>query len=492
MSRKNKSENTKIENQPKGFQHENHAKPVTRRDFLAQGLIGMSAFSTLPGILTMLSARQALGAEACADLLSTGSGGMVPFLVFDCAGGAALFANWVPHSDEQQSSTLKSYTTLGLGTNPAGISMDRSMGAALASATPFATGANPSGGSQVLRGILNTTTADARANFRMGIICHTGLSDSNDNTNSAIQLISAAGLQGSLLKIGLGVNSTTSGTNGKVPVDNPTLRPLRVGSFTDFSGALGYGATLQTLPKGALDALAKALSRLSESQTAELARMNLGAQFATLAQCGLIKNKDYTAAPAGIDPRADSTFQTVYGINAGTGANAGAVVSATIVMNALKGNSGPGGITIGGCDYHDGTQTSGDAKDLELGTQIGRAVQAAHLLGKPLMFQVLTDGGISSSGNTRNWSGDSNERSLTVVGFYNPSGPVAMRKSQVGFYTPGEGASTSTLVGSSLNSVAASVLANYLTMNNKMSLLSKLMPPNSLPPSQIDQVIHLG
>ena len=80
------------------LRHENHARPMTRRDFISQGLIGGSATLLGGGIFSLFANPNAALAAVAPDLdvLATdigctlgGLGGAkVPFICFDLAGGA--------------------------------------------------------------------------------------------------------------------------------------------------------------------------------------------------------------------------------------------------------------------------------------------------------------------------------------------------------------------------------------------------------------------
>src|SRR5215467_11672832 len=82
------------------FRHENHPRPVTRRDFLAAGFLGAQGMvigSAWLGSLLRAQSARAGGLDADIQAL-LGSGqcnipsgsGSLPFIVFDLAGGANL------------------------------------------------------------------------------------------------------------------------------------------------------------------------------------------------------------------------------------------------------------------------------------------------------------------------------------------------------------------------------------------------------------------
>ena len=274
----------------------------------------------------------------------------------------------------------------------------------------------------------------------MGVIAHTGNSDSNDNLNNAAMHIAKAGMVGSLVRSPIGTNNSRSGGNTDVGIYDPALKPLQIRNVGDMQNALNYGPTLRNLPAAQVRAIAQATLKMSREQAEKFRGMTLADQFTHLEQCGLAKNLDFTGTVSGVDPRANASIQSIYNLAANSNNRDSQI--ATIVMNVLMGNTGPGTITIGGCDYHTGAATEGEAKDLEIGREIGRAIQAAFVLGKPLAFQILTDGGISSNDGTgatttdgeRAWAGDDNGKSLTVVGFMNPGRAPGFLRPQIPYY----------------------------------------------------------
>src|SRR5262249_19639964 len=146
-------------------------------------------------------------------------------------------------------------------------------------------------------------------------------------------------------------------------------------------------------------------------------------------------------------------------------------------------------------DYHNLGQQAADAKDREMGIQIGRAVELAHRLKKPLFFQLLTDGGVSASSGTRDWEADSNVRSLTVIGSYHPTRAPEQRRFQVGEYTDkGIVNQENPLVGGGVDAapakVAHAVLANYLSACGRLSEYEKA--GGMFRNSDLDQVLIFG
>src|SRR5947209_8352869 len=89
----------------KAHQHENHPRPVTRRDFLARGLIGLGTYAVMPTAIGMVLRQSQALADDCPP--AGGGAGLLPFLCFDLAGGASLAGNWVPL--DQGGNLLPSY-----------------------------------------------------------------------------------------------------------------------------------------------------------------------------------------------------------------------------------------------------------------------------------------------------------------------------------------------------------------------------------------------
>ena len=78
--------------------HPDHRRPVTRRDFLAQGFIGGAAYALSGGVLSLFAnPREALAAlspdlnalrQGCG--IAANGAGKIPFVCFDLAGGANI------------------------------------------------------------------------------------------------------------------------------------------------------------------------------------------------------------------------------------------------------------------------------------------------------------------------------------------------------------------------------------------------------------------
>lgn len=448
----------------------------TRRDFLSHGLMSFGAVMTLPVLSQWPFNAMAQSPTATCE----GADGtyFLPFIAFDMAGGASLPANFLVGKQGGPEDLITSYDKLGWDPRESG-ALNTDFGLPMSSKY-----------SQLLQGILNTTTAEARKNLRFGSFCHFAQDDSSANRLNAASLIMTTGSRGKFLSTGIGLVDSTSGGNSSPVLSNNSLKPAFVRSVTDVLGATSFGGiSLKPLSAEQKVYLAQTGVSLSEIQKADYMAEHGGETLAELSECSYKKSETLLQDTLGLDPRTDASVQQAYGINTNTNASDSLAVSAAISMNTLKNYSGPSTWTLGGCDYHDGTQTSGDNKDLEMGLQIGRAIQLAYLLQKPLFFQLLTDGGCDAEIGTRRWRGDSGDKCMTVIGYYHPTKTPEMLRLQVGHYTNGQGAERSTLIGSEPALVGYAVLANYLNVLGRLSEFRTLAPGVFTTEAQLKSVL---
>jgi hypothetical protein len=257
---------------------------------------------------------------------------------------------------------------------------------------------------------------------------------------------------------------------------------LDMANLDTLFSALNYSSVLADngiLNKAQKTSLARFVGKMTKSQMTKLNSKNDGLKTA-LQEAGM-KASDIIAAggATGVDPRKDANVQAVYKINASTAANNTAAMTAGVVFNSLNGNISHGRITNGGYDYHlPGVRSSADSKDFAAGVQIGSMLELAARMNKPLFIFVTTDGACASEasdGFSSNWSSDYSSSVQFIIAF-DPSGKITSSGSQVGHYLEDQRVDTTTLVGSRPDYVAATILANYLSVNNKMDMFKQLAP----------------
>lgn len=456
---------------------QDHKAPVTRREFVAQGIASGFALSMMPSLLTMLFKANAAEAAVCPA--TSAAPGLLPFLVLDMAGGLAMSGNFVVGKSLGAMDYLTSYGTLGIpdGDNPKNVSgrVDSRFGAPFHSTL-----------SHFYAGMLSVMSAGAQANTRIMTICNSSQDDTAANQLSPLILVSKAGLLGTRLPIGLSNSGGAAGGNSQPPLADSTLKPLAVGSAANLVSALSMGDALASLSNAQRVKIASAASKMSAGQAAKFANMSLGSQFAALAECGYGASVNLINDIAAINPTANTNVQGVYGVGGAAGANA------TVVYNTLVGNTGPGAVVVGGCDYHNQGQTTTDAKDRECGAELGRMLELAHRLGKPAVVAGISDGSCSSNPGTRMFTSDSGNRGMSFLACYKPAAAPTLVSSQIGSFTDGQGVNSVPFFASNPSMVAYALLANYLKLSGRMDLFTTLVPIGAFPVERVDEVLGFG
>ena len=447
-----KQDNKSIEALLKGLysrkEFEDHAAPTSRRDFLKLGLISSSAAVVAPWWVRSAAAAESMLAPPLT----------MPFLLWDLAGGAALPGNFLVGQKGGAEDLCENYRMLGW--NPrATDSLDKAFGLPMAK-----------GRSQLLAGMRQQMTPDmflpdGTSYVQMASYLHFSLDDTSSNQASVLSLIAKAGLKGAKMKGSLGMRNSLSGGNSRGLNEEAVYKPKTVASIEDIRKATSLGNFFDGMPEARRQSLLKVMIEQGVASAQQLG----------IADAGLMEsfqNAYSLGSPnAAGDARQDAMFQRIYGINQNTQANNAQAIEASIVMNVLKKMSGPGVITIGGCDYHVSNANTSDTKDREIGVSIGRALRAAAELKTPLFFGIITDGGCyvrEANDYNRAWTGDSNLRSMSIVGFYDPAKKPELSRSQVGAYNKEGVVDTTTYVGAGPQTTVLGMLANYLKVNGQL------------------------
>ncbi|RZA08725.1 MAG: general secretion pathway protein GspF, partial [Proteobacteria bacterium] len=319
-----------------------HKKPVSRRDFLASGLLSSAAMVMAPSLLSMLASRRAFGADAC------GPTGVItprtPFICIDLAGGANIAgSNFIVGKQGGQLDYLTAYTKLGL----------------VAAAHPKNAGqVNQEFGiamhadSAMLRGMISVTSPATRSRVEGVIIPVQAGDDTSNNGHNPIYWISKAGLRGSVAPLA-GTTSGGSGGNSKAPASSmdPTLRPVRIGRAADGPELINLGRLSSAFSPAKVDRIMKVIQNLSASHLNAFAEKDLPSQFRTLVDCGYTRATGLATSGGAdaLDPRLDAQVLAVFP-NVGT-LSVSEQQTATIAKLVLDGYVGAGTIAKGGYDY---------------------------------------------------------------------------------------------------------------------------------------------
>jgi hypothetical protein len=504
------------------LKHGSHKKPVTRRDFLAQGFLTGSATVVAPAILgAVLGARRAQAqtvplspdidflAGPVNDICNIQQGaGKIPFICFDLAGGANIAGSNVlvgQAGGQMDFLSTQGYSKLGLpGTmlpnNATTNFVNTEFGLAFHSDSAF------------LRGMLEKTSATTRAGVNGAVIAARSENDTGNNPHNPMYGIAKAGpggegARGELLTL-IGSQNSDSGGNSMAPamLMDPANRPTKIDRASDASGLVDTGAlgTLFTTPQGQPDtastvAVMEQMARISEQK---LLKVDPGtgladaARLETQVKCGYVRTADTVSrfsSPAAINPALDPDITGTGGVFGANFGNDGEFQKTASVMKlVVEGYAGAGTISMGGFDYHTGDRSTGELRDLRAGRCIGAALEFAARRGKQLMIYVFSDGSLSSNGMVDNsvdgrgkgqWTGDNQQTAASFFLVYNPptsggrpqlltSGTGgAARHQQIGYYSAGgDVVNSSSPAANNVNLLVQTVLLNYMALHNEAGL----------------------
>jgi hypothetical protein len=428
-----------------------HQKPTTRREFISLGLTLGGAAVIAPTLGALLSSR----AEAQSNSGNGTKKTNIPFIVLDLSGGAALFANFLVGNKNGPNDLLTSYSRMGW--DPKKTALNNKYGIPMAG----------NGVSQLLVGLEQEASREALKNFKFSTLLHKGEIDTTVNQISSASLVSAAGSVGKYVSRSIGLRNSLSGGNSQYALNESKYKSMYLSNLAELENAVGLTNTIKSnLPPAAIHKLGQFVNRLSKVQSERFLNGQL-----TEEKLKYIDQK-YQAATGQFgslldaDPRKSDLFKKLYQIDESSLPASQPVLRAAVVKACLSKDTGPAVITIEGCDYHDGTSTTGDNKDREVGVELGRIIEAAYQMKTPVFIQIITDGGIYPAEGTRIWLGDSVDTCMSVMGYFNPLATPEYIKphGQIGAYTNGQGVDRSTLIGENPFMAGYAVFANYLSV----------------------------
>lgn len=451
-----------------------HAKPVTRRDFLAAGIVPFSAALVLPQWVNLLLGSEANAqstGEAIVAGCPTGGSDLPPLMVLNLAGGAGLMANFVPMT--MAGAPLSSYSKMGMGTAPGLV--DVFNGVKFYSA------------SGLLAGLNAGSTATTRDKTAFAGLCVRSQDDSANNMFAIEGLVTKAGLVGANL-----AHLERGGSRHQPAVISPPA-PLAISRLDDIRNSLGYAGALNgKLNVAQKQKLAKLIKDLSESQARRLMANSSGDQIKKVVECAGIKNIDLNSGtPTGISLAEElgnnAAIRTAWGNPA---AGAAMNIYANMTYNVLQGNAGCGTITLGGYDYHDNTRTTGDNLDNAAGVIIGRMLETAALMNKKLFIYVTSDGSVVSADSATAgtpWTSDRGDAGCNYVIAFDPAGRPETTGTQVGGFTNGQTADAAHMIGNSPELAAVAGFANYMSFAGQPAKFQEAAP-GRLTAAQFDEV----
>jgi hypothetical protein len=516
------------------FRHENHPRPVTRRDFLAAGMLGAQGMvigSAWLGSLLKAQTARAGGLDAdIAALLAQGQcnvpsgSGSLPFIVFDLAGGANLVGSEALVG--VQGGQANFLSTAGYGK----LGVPGNMVPTSSTFVSSALGLLWHSDGAILRGILTKASAATQGGTNGAVIPAMSQNDTQSNTTNPIYGIAEAGAKGTVVNL-VGTDSSVSGGNSmalmytiqpalqpttiRQPSDAIALAPVPPGggppdplaiaelesearisagtspyqgagsTGSEFTGALGNpsGSTpgVQLIPGGgAADAALKNQVRCSYVKSSNTANI-------------------FAAGPAGLDPTQDPLIVggTTPIFTAADFQNQDVQMTASVMKLVIDGYAGAGTIAMGGYDYHDGSRASGETKNFTAGQMIGAVLEYASRKGTPVMIQILSDGSLTSNSmvdtstagrNKLGWQGDNSAVAATLFLVFSPKGRPVLRNGvagqQIGWFTSdGSVVSSSSPAANSINQIPELIMLNYMGLAGTDAQFSTLFPMQGLGPA---------
>jgi hypothetical protein len=480
------------------IRHESHKRPVSRRDFIAQGFRTGPAVVAAGGLLGALLGRRANAAmsQPLEDYavfpcnISPGAG-KVPFIAFDLAGGANLHGSEILIGQSGNPTNFLStqgYATLGLPGNMTPGSANAASPTNNFVNTDF--GAPWHSDGAMLRGMLASTQAATRANTNAFGIAARSENDTSNNPHNPMYGINRIGADGQLLTL-IGSQNSDSGGNSMAPAAlmNPAARPTKVDRASDVTGLVDTGE-LSTLFSNSDDAIAvlESMTRLGHNKTDAVVTGLAGnddTALRELVKCGYVKSTylaDRFRTPAALNPDLDTNIVGGTGIFTQAEYNADGEFrkTAAVMKMVINGYAGAGTVTMGGYDYHGQGRNTGEMRNFRAGRCIGACLEYARRMNKPLMIYVFSDGALSANGMVNNtaegrgkldWASDNQSTAASIVLVHRPAGRVAFRdpaRQQVGSMSAGGSVvTTSSPAANAVNLLVETVLLNYMALHGE-------------------------
>ena len=513
--------------------HENHPRPVTRRDFLAAGMIGAQGMvlgSAWLGALLKAQAARAAGLDAdIAALLAQGQcnvpsgSGSLPFIVFDLAGGANLVGSEALVG--VQGGQANFLSTAGYGK----LGVPGNMVPTSSTFVSSALGLLWHSDGAILRGILTKASAATQAGTNGAVIPAMSQNDTQSNTTNPVYGIAQAGAKGTVVNL-VGTESSVSGGNSMALMYTiqPALQPTTIQQPSD-------AIALAPVPPGGgpPDPLAiaelESETRISAGTGAYQGSGSTGSEFTgalsnpnggtpgvqlipgsgntaadaalkNQVRCSYVKAANtaniFAAGPAGLDPTQDPLIVggTTPIFTATDFQNQDVQMTASVMKLVIDGYAGAGTISMGGYDYHDGSRATGETRNFNAGQMIGAVLEYAARKGTPVMIQIMSDGSLAANSmvdtstagrNKLGWQGDNSSVAATLILVFSPRGRPVLRNGvagqQIGWFTSdGSVVSSSSPAANSINQIPELIMLNYMGLAGTDAQFPTLFPMQGL------------
>ena len=500
--------------------HADHPRPVTRRQFVAQGFMTGAAYTTGAGVLGLFADPREAYAALSGDLsplllnpckIAANGAGKIPFICFDLAGGANIAGSNVLVGQEGGQTDFLStagYKKMGLPGDKIPGLVDPNLQAPYEN---FDLGLGFHLDSAFRRGIMDSLTAGNEQFINGAVIPARSDNDTGNNPHNPMYGIARAGpigpdglglgANGSILTLA-GSENTASGGNSMLPqaLMDPSLTPTKVDRPGDVVNLVDTGDLVGILSKNDATAVMESIYRLSDRKLDQVnTQVTQEDMIKEMVRCGYLKSADIADRFGGvpINPAEDPLIVDQPGVP-GTGIftedeffNSGRnsqefQKTAAIMKLVINGYAGAGTIEMGGYDYHGGARAEGEVKDERAGRCMGACLEYAARQGVPLMMYVFSDGSLSSNGaidtseagrDKGEWSSDNSSTAGAFFLVYNPGrrptiiGATAeeqARHQQLGYMDAGGSvARGATPAANNVNLLVNTVLLNYMALHGE-------------------------
>jgi hypothetical protein len=497
------------------YRHPDHPRPVTRRQFVAQGFIGGAATVIAPTLFGLFANPRAPRAALSPDLetlkascgIAVQGAGKIPFICIDLAGGANMAGSNVltgGQGGQRDFLSAAGYGRLGLpgdmvpgAPNPGSPTNDfveNRLGLLFHLDSAFA------------RGILERVSVTTAANINGAVIPARSENDTGNNPHNPMYGIFRAGADGELLTL-IGSESSESGGNSMAPAYllDPSVRPTKVDRTSDVTGLVDTGKLVGLLDQDDAVRVMESIQRLSDDK---LARVDTGisrdAIVKDMVRCNYVKAADLAdryGDPSALNPELDPDIVGPAGIftRAEFDNDDEFRKTAAVMKMVINGYAGAGTITMGGYDYHGQGRATGEIMDLRAGRCMGACLEYAARRGVPLMLYVFSDGSLSADGvvdgsaagrGKFDWSSDNQQTAASFFLVYNPGGRAQLytgdnrppeQHQQIGWFrSDGSIETASTPAANNVNLLVETVILNYMALHGEQGQFGARFPGHGL------------
>jgi len=504
--------------------HQDHSRPVTRRDFLRQSFISGTGVA-LGGSLFSLFANPRAAQAALSPDLTTLAGGLsdcalgttgtqIPFICFDLAGGSNMIGSNVLAGGQggylNDPISAAGYSRMGIpgGMVPGIVDAASAMSGPNNDFIDTRLGLPFHSDSGFLRGILEKIDIiNTAANINGAVIPARSDNDTGNNPHNPMYGIARSGANGDVVTL-IGSRNSESGGNSVAPVMSidPSIRPTKVDRPSDVTGMVDTGDLVGVLTEDDAKAVMESIARLSDKK---INKINASTVIKDLVKCGYLNAADIADRFVGVDvdPAGDTDIVGATGSifsQAEFDGEGEFRKTAAVMKMVIDGHAGAGTIAMGGFDYHTGDRSTGERRDLRAGRCMGACLEYAARRGQPLMLYVFSDGSVASNGSTDGsqdgrgkgvWTGDNSATAGSFFLVYNPAAgggqPTlfsgdnlgAERHQQIGWFrSDGSVETASSVAANNVNLLVNTVVLNYLALHGAdyRTAYRSLFPNNDL------------